>query len=132
MANIYGTNANNTLYGTKFADSIYGYAGNDTLYGNNGHDRLDGGLGADAMHGGYGNDTYVVDHINDTIFEGAAAKFGYDTVEAYISYTLGTGLEALTLLGNGNTSGYGNSVANLIKGNSGHNQLYGYAGQDTI
>ncbi|MEH2141289.1 beta strand repeat-containing protein [Nostoc sp.] len=49
MANIIGTNANDTLLGTDSADTINGKAGNDTITGNQGKDTLTGGGGKDTF-----------------------------------------------------------------------------------
>jgi serralysin len=57
---------------------------------------------------------------------------GTDTVQASISYTLGNGVENLTLTGSGHFSGTGNSAANVIAGNAGNNILSGKGGADTL
>ncbi|MEH1835587.1 MAG: calcium-binding protein [Nostoc sp.] len=49
MANIIGTNGNDTLLGTNSADTINGLAGNDTITGNQGNDTLTGGGGKDKF-----------------------------------------------------------------------------------
>ncbi|MEH1866169.1 MAG: calcium-binding protein [Nostoc sp.] len=49
MANIIGTNANDTLLGSYEADTINGEAGNDTITGNEGDDTLTGGGGKDQF-----------------------------------------------------------------------------------
>ncbi|MEH2463022.1 beta strand repeat-containing protein [Nostoc sp.] len=49
MANIIGTNANDTLIGTNSADTINGKAGNDTITGDEGNDTLTGGGGKDTF-----------------------------------------------------------------------------------
>ncbi|MBN3889269.1 MAG: calcium-binding protein [Nostoc sp. JL31] len=50
MANIIGTNGNDTLQGTyNDADTIKGLAGNDTIYPNGGKDTLSGGGGNDKF-----------------------------------------------------------------------------------
>ncbi len=49
MANINGTNGNDTLYGTTSDDLINGLAGDDQLYPNGGYDTLNGGSGKDKF-----------------------------------------------------------------------------------
>jgi hypothetical protein len=86
--------------------------------------------GADRLVGGLGNDLYFVDEAGDVVVEGA--EEGTDTVQSYLpSYTLGANVENLTLLGNGNTNGTGNTLANVLSGNAGNNILAGGHGGDT-
>ena len=63
MADINGTNNNDTLTGTGGADTIDGLGGNDTINGLGGDDTLRGGPGADVFvfqaSGGNGFDTIV-------------------------------------------------------------------------
>lgn len=72
---------------------------NNQLFGNAGDNDLDGVTGVDTMTGYAGNDTYYVDNASDTVVESASE--GTDTVKSYISWTLGSNLENLTLLGFG-------------------------------
>lgn len=131
------------LVGSNLADQIYGLAGDDILYGLAGNDLLDGGSGLDTMHGGTGNDTYVVTGSGsfiDAVVEGANA--GIDTVNSYVSYTLGANVENLTLLNlvslpgqpprSNPINGTGNSLNNRITGNNSNNRLNGAAGSDTL
>jgi Ca2+-binding RTX toxin-like protein len=105
-------------------------AGNDTLIGGAGHDFLDGNTGNDSMVGGAGNDEYYVGELSDVASE--AGGSGVDTVNASISWTLGAGLERLTLLLSSGLSGTGNELGNLILGNGAANNLSGLAGNDTL
>ena len=82
------------------------------------------------MFGGIGDDTYVVDISTDVITENA--NEGIDTVESGISYTLGANLENLILTGTAAINGTGNTLDNLLKGNSGANTLTGDAGNDIL
>ncbi len=136
---IIGDGGNNALNGTGAADIMDGGDGDDTLdggtgddviVGGSGNDYLRGGLGADAMSGGTGNDTYVVDDAGDTTDE--TGGDGIDLVHSRISWTLGSGLENLTLGNGGAWSGTGNALANVITGNSLANTLTGLAGADTL
>jgi Ca2+-binding RTX toxin-like protein len=116
------------------ASLLNGHAGNDTMLGNAAADTLDGGTSSDAMYGGAGNDTYVVDNIFDTVNEivDGVDSGGTDTVESFISYTLGLNLENLTLDGTGNITGKGNNGVNIITGNLGNNLIVGRGGSDKL
>ena len=127
---IIGNSGNNILDGGFGNDSLNGGVGNDILYSGAGNDILYGGTGDDGMVGGIGNDTYVVDSIGDVILE--YTDEGTDTVQSYISYTLGTNLENLTLTGTAAINGTGNSLNNTITGNSANNTLNGGLGNDTL
>jgi Ca2+-binding RTX toxin-like protein len=82
------------------------------------------------MSGGAGNDTYFVDSVSDTVTESSGS--GTDTVYATVSFTLGTNVENLTLLGNDNINATGNTGNNILVGNSGDNILDGGTGNDTM
>ena len=123
-----GSGGDDSLRGGDGNDQLSGGAGNDRLYGEAGNDTLDGGAGYDTLDGGYGNDVFIIDGTGKTIKDVG----GIDRVEASISYTLGIGIENLTLTGSGAIKGTGNGTANLIIGNDGNNTLSGAAGNDTI
>ncbi|MBP5955109.1 calcium-binding protein, partial [Pseudomonas anatoliensis] len=105
---------------------------NNTLIGNGGDNVLDGRLGGDTMIGGLGNDTYIVDNVYDSTIETSTLAGEIDTVRASIDWTLGANLENLTLTGNANLNGTGNSVNNGIIGNDGDNVLDGGLGADSL
>jgi Ca2+-binding RTX toxin-like protein len=130
---LYGGIGNDTLNGGIGDDKLFGGAGNDVLVGYHGNDFLAGGTGADSMNGGDGGDTYVVDNVGDVVKETHDdALSGTDTVQSSVGYTLGFGLDHLTLTGTANLYGGGNENNNKIVGNSGNNELYGLAGGDVL
>ncbi|MGF1936120.1 MAG: beta strand repeat-containing protein [Nostoc sp. ChiQUE02] len=120
----------NTLNGIDGNDSLFGSSGNDTLLGGVGDDTLDGGVGTDSLDGGVGNDIYTVDNLNDAIIEGLNA--GTDLVNSSVSWVLGSNLENLTLTGSGAINGTGNSLNNILIGNTGANTLSGEDGNDNL
>ncbi len=125
-----GGSGDDTIIGNGASNSLKGGLGNDTITGGLGNDTLDGGAGNDKLAGGIGNDTYVVDSSLDTVTE--ASGEGTDTVQSYISWTLGTNLENLTLKSNSAINGTGNNLNNTITGNNGKNILIGNGGNDKL
>lgn len=147
---INGGAANNLLQGDSGADTISGNDGNDilkggvgvdTLNGGAGNDWLDGGKGADTMLGGAGNDTYLVDSVDDKVFETVTTApgdttdaGGTDTVRAILTFDM-SGLayvENLQLIGSTAINGTGNGLANRIVGNGAANTLSGLGGNDSL
>ena len=120
---------NLTLTGSSDIDAT-GNKFDNVLTGNDGNNILDGGRGADTLSGGLGDDTYIVDDVGDTVFENSGE--GTDTVRASISFSLGNGLENLTLLGAGHLDATGNDLDNFLTGNRGRNTLDGGLGADTL
>ncbi|MFX8312633.1 hypothetical protein ABTL57_19490, partial [Acinetobacter baumannii] len=83
-----------------------------------------GGLGADLMSGGADDDIYFVNDAGDTVTESVLFVLsGTDLVFSFIDYTLGNGVENLTLAGAAPLNGTGNALANVIAGNGGANSL---------
>jgi Ca2+-binding RTX toxin-like protein len=82
------------------------------------------------MQGGLGNDTYTLSSAGDVVTENA--NEGTDTIKTYLTYTLGNNLENLTLLGNADIDGTGNSLNNSLTGNNFNNTLSGGDGSDTL
>ncbi|MEH2174168.1 beta strand repeat-containing protein [Nostoc sp.] len=125
-----GNTGANKLSGGDGNDSLFGSSGNDTLLGGAGNDTLDGGLGSDSFDGGVGNDIYTVDNLNDSITEGLNA--GIDLVKSSVSWVLADNVENLTLTGTGAIDGTGNSLNNILIGNTGANKLSGGDGNDSL
>jgi Ca2+-binding RTX toxin-like protein len=116
-----GNILDNILTGNSAVNTMTGGAGNDTL---------NGGAGADKMLGGLGNDIYVVDKSTDVVTENADE--GTDTVQSKITFTLASNVENLTLTGTSAIKGTGNTLNNVLLGNSGANTLSGSTGNDTL
>lgn len=126
------TMSDNIENGTISSGSTVNLTGNglaNVLTGGSGNNILTGGGGADTLIGGSGHDTYIIDPL-DTITE--LSSQGTDTVQADFTYTLGSNLENLTLIGTAAVNGTGNSVANVLTGNSNDNVLSGDGGNDTL
>src|SRR3569623_803574 len=115
-----GNTLDNILTGNSLANVLTGGAGNDTL---------NGGAGAATLIGGLGDDTYVVDNTADVVSENL--NEGTDTVDSFVTYTLGYNVENLTLTGTVAINGTGNSLNNVLIGNSLANTLTGGLGDDT-
>jgi Ca2+-binding RTX toxin-like protein len=90
-----------------------------------------GGKFKGEVSGGDGSDTYFVDRQSTDIIE-SAKDTGIDVVKSSLSYTLGTALENLQLLGTAGHDGFGNGLANALTGNAGNNSLNGKSGADTL
>jgi Ca2+-binding RTX toxin-like protein len=117
------------IVGTQANDTITGTAVNDIILGQGGDDTIDGGSGVDRMAGGIGNDTYVVNSFADQVFENA--NEGFDTVNAFVNFTLPANVEALVLQGTAAT-GTGNALDNVITGSNAGNTISGAGGNDTL
>ena len=102
----------------------------ETLTGGSGNDQINGNGGGDTLKGGLGDDRYLVTHASDKVME--LAGQGVDTVETWLSWTLGDNVENLVLTGSGWSSGTGNALANRIVGNDAPNVLDGKAGNDVL
>ena len=97
--------------------------------GNSLNNVLVGNSVANTLAGGAGNDTYVVG-AGDTVVE--SNNNGTDTIHSSVTWTLGSNLEHLTLLGIAAINGTGNGSANILTGNSANNVLNASGGSDTL
>ena len=114
--------------GSAFGDRITGNDAANYFFAWDGDDTLDGGGGVDRLDGGAGNDTYVVTP-GDTIVDSS----GIDHVMSRTSWTLGDGLENLTIDASGPfVEGEANELNNIIRGSGDDVRLYGRAGDDGL
>jgi len=118
--------------GNSLGNLLTGNGGSNTLSGGAGNDTLNPGSGGtDRLLGGSGDDTYVIARSSGiTITENAGE--GTDTVQSSVTWTLGSNLENLILIGTRAINGTGNALDNALTGNSGSNTLTGGAGNDTL
>jgi Ca2+-binding RTX toxin-like protein len=131
----------NLMTGDLGSEYFEGLGGNDLLRGGAGDDTLAGGVGDDSLEGGDGNDTYILRakdegldpfrHVNiDSIWESSADGSGIDTVDTdYDSFVAPPNVEQVFTTG---TSVTGNGLNNLLRGGTGHTELYGADGDDTL
>jgi Ca2+-binding RTX toxin-like protein len=111
MANITGTNGNDTLIGTAEDDTIQGLNGNDIIFSSSGNDTIDGGAGNDTVD--YTNSSSVVDGTRVEIISNKTLESGvfvFDGLSALSSKLINieTIVGSNALLGNGaglNTDG---------------------------
>lgn len=127
-AKVNGLGGDDLLIGMGAADTLNGGTGHDMMNGGGGRDKLDGGAGRDTMNGGAGNDLFLVDDSGDKVIGGS----GTDKVNASANFTLGNGVETLTLTGGKGLKGTGNDGDNTINGNAGKNAISGRNGNDVL
>jgi len=115
-----GNELSNSIIGNEFSNDLYGLAGNDILDGQGGQDNLFGGIG---------NDTYLIDSLDDKVYENS--KEGDDTIKISISipgiYSLANNIERVILSEGSSITVKGNKLSNDVKGNASANILYGDA-----
>ncbi len=114
---------------------LVGNGFDNLIDGNDGANFIDGGNGADVMVGFGGNDIYVVDNVNDQVFEVDGG--GSDIIYAEVSYRLDNNSRVETLstrdwFGTQDINLYGNAERNTLFGNAGSNLLDGGAGRDVM
>ncbi|MBE9220078.1 beta strand repeat-containing protein [Dolichospermum flos-aquae] len=110
--------------GTKAWTRLLGTTGNDAAYA------LTTGSDGAIYVAGY-TDGNLNGQTNSGSFDAFVIQLN-DDVQYSTSYTLKSSEINLTLTGNGNINGTGNSLNNTIFGNSGNNLLNGGAGADSL
>ncbi len=115
-----GDGNDNWIYGGDGFDQIYGGAGNDVLIAGNGSDDLYGGAGADALYGEGGTADWArYDDAAAGLVADLASPAGNTGDAAGDTYN---GIEGLV----------GSAFNDILRGDSGANQLLGNAGADTL
>jgi Ca2+-binding RTX toxin-like protein len=122
QASIDGTSGNDTLTGTTQADTIKAKGGNDIVDGRGGDDFIYGGPDDDYLYGGNGWDTIEGNAGDDRLY----GQDGGDTLH------LADHVEQLIQTGSDSITGYGNDLANYIRGNNANNALFGEGGDDVL
>ena len=124
QAAILGGEGRDSIINLGQINGSVGLAGGDDVFDGR------GGSVSGAVFGGAGNDLYLISDRGTVLVEQMGQ--GDDRVQSTASYTLGTNIEHLSLLGMLGLAGTGNSSANRISGNAGANRLAGGAGGDTL
>ena len=130
LASDFSNVENATLTDDVASADLSGDGNNNVLTGNSSANVLDGRGGSDTLVGGDGGDTYVVDSTGDVVSESGSS--GTDLVQSSITYTLGSGLENLTLTGSDDINATGNTGNNTLTGNSGDNVFVGGGGNNSF
>jgi len=97
--------------------------------GNTLANELRGNVAANTLAGGQGDDTYYVSSA-DTVTE--SSNQGIDTVYSDVTWTLGSNIENLTLIGSAAIDATGNTLANVLVGNAANNLISGGSGADSM
>jgi ELWxxDGT repeat protein len=145
--NVLGGAGNDRLSGNSLNNNLVGNAGGDTLEGAAGNDSLTGGTGNDLFRF-TANTPLGVDTLNeaagglDTLDFSATTSLGVavnlattttQIVNANLSVVLGLANAFENAIGGaGNDQLLGNTLANLLDGRAGKDQLTGLAGNDTL
>ena len=115
-----------------------GNAQTDQITANAGNDTLTAGTGVATFFSGYGNDVFVVNNSSDQVVGSSSGlKYGVDTIQSSVNYSLSSSVNNLLLTGNANLSGTGNNTGtknsgDLIVGNAGLDTLIAGIGTDTL
>ncbi|MFJ4497967.1 M10 family metallopeptidase C-terminal domain-containing protein [Pseudomonas atacamensis] len=116
---------------------------NNVMTGNSGNNVLNGGAGVDTLIGGAGDDTYYLDQSAELGLIQENGGEGNDTLRIYYNATASTNtvnlnqgnltdVENVWLMGSGNYTVQGNSLANYLLGGAGSDNLQGGAGDDRL
>ncbi|WP_421190128.1 cadherin domain-containing protein, partial [Aeromonas sanarellii] len=154
MADISGTNKNDSLIGGTGADLIDGGNGSDMLDGGSGSDTLLGGNGEDTLYGGLGDDTLSGGNGQDLVYGGSGndvigtslvnSENGNDVIygDGWDDYrqqsralagsdTIYGGNGSETIYGD-NGDGHASGGNDYIYAGNGNDTVYGEGGDDTL
>ena len=127
IQNLTLNNSNIAGTGNNLNDYLTTNYNNDTLIGGLANDTIDDNGYQTVMTCGTGNDTYIIRNSNSVIVGNPVG-----TVELYVSYTLGSNLNNVTLEGINDLTVQGNSLNDIITANSGNDVIYSGSGLDTM
>ncbi len=117
-----GTTESDVMAAAGSGAALLGGEGDDFLFGFGGADTLDGGTGIDFMAGGAGDDTYVVDTLNDVIFERNGEGFDTVRLSGISTFAIPDNIERLI----------GGDENNFLTGSARNDVLDGGNGRDTV
>ena len=118
--------------GNALANTITGGAGADTLDGGANTAGPGGNIPGDSLIGGAGNDTYNIRNTADIVTDTSGTDAAVVFANSYNLATNAVNVENMTFLGQGNFSGTGNALNNIITGGAGADTLSGGSGNDTL
>lgn len=127
---IQGSDKIDLMQGGTGDDYLIGGANADVLIGGAGDDVLDSGSGIDRLIGGRGNDIYIVDNLEDRIWE--FPDSGTDTVYTTFSYALPAYVENALMQGHAVAGLAGNDLVNFLEGNDATNGIQGNGASDVL
>ncbi|MNZ53610.1 Hemolysin, plasmid [compost metagenome] len=131
-----GGNGSDMLDGGSGSDTLLGGNGEDTLYGGLGDDILSGGNGQDLVYGGSGNDVIGTSLVNsengnDVIYGDGWDDYRQQSRAIAGSDTIYGGNGSETIYGD-NGDGHASGGNDSIYAGNGNDTVYGEGGDDTI
>ncbi|WP_404833886.1 cadherin domain-containing protein [Aeromonas media] len=131
-----GGNGSDMLDGGSGSDTLLGGNGEDTLYGGLGDDILSGGNGQDLVYGGSGNDVIGTSLVNsengnDIIYGDGWDDYRQQSRAIAGSDTIYGGNGSETIYGD-NGDGHASGGNDSIYAGNGNDTVYGEGGDDTI
>lgn len=128
----YGGDGADRLEGFDGADSLFGEGGDDYIWGGAGDDLISGGVGVNVLEGATGADVYDIDSATTFVIEQPNEGVDIVRVSSLSAMALGANLEFLFNFGTQTFSGFGNELANFLRGGEGADSLFGNGGADRV